>query len=77
MNEIQIMCLNEREKQYFDYLDNLSTKEFNSKISNEVNNVFNSVKNAKTKVCVKNGVGIFRKTHGRVKCASGVRFGTF
>lgn len=76
MNKLYIMSLNEREKRYFDYLESLTPGQFNSVIHNEIRDVFNFVRNPEIKVKKSPKLtGIFRKTTGCIKCASGVRFG--
>lgn len=74
MNEIITMNLNEREKEYFDYLDGLSYSEFNAVIKSEITKIFDMVRNPKVKNG-KNYTGIFEVTPNRIKYASGVRYG--
>lgn len=75
MNEIVTMNLNEREKEYFDYLDGLSYSEFNAVIKSEITKIFDMVRNPKVKTKSKQYTGIFEVTPNRIKYASGVRYG--
>lgn len=77
MNEIITMNLNEREKEYFDYLDGLSYSEFNAVIKSEITKIFDMVRNPKVKTKSKQYTGIFERTPNRFKNASGVRYGYF